>query len=248
MSVPVDPAPAPAPPAVTAGFLGGIQAAAASVFAYVIFGTYIGIGALAHDYGFSVLWLTLSTLLVWAAPAQVILISTLGTGASLIVAALAVALSAVRLLPMVVTLLPVVRAPQTHKRHLLVVAHFTAISMWVESLRLLPQVPRERRVAFSVGLGTGLMSSAVIAGVAGFYLAAGLPVLLAGALLFLTPLSFLISIVRNSRTLIERLAFGLGLVVAPALVVAKVELDLLWTGLIGGTLAYAVHRLRGALR
>jgi predicted branched-subunit amino acid permease len=248
MSAPTGLQRAPAPPAVTATFLGGVAAAATSVFAFVIFGTYIGIGALAHDYGFSALWLAASTLLIWAAPAQVILISTLGTGASLFEAGLAVALSSVRLLPMVVALLPMVRGPRTGHRHLIVVAHFTAISMWVESLRLLPAVPRERRVAFCIGLAMGLMSSAVIAGFAGFYLAAGLPMLLAGALLFLTPLSFLISVTRNSRTLVDRLALLFGLAAAPVLVAANVELDLLWTGIIGGTLAYAVQRLREGKR
>ena len=29
-----------------------------SVFAYVLFGTYIGIGALAYDFGFSLVWVT----------------------------------------------------------------------------------------------------------------------------------------------------------------------------------------------
>jgi predicted branched-subunit amino acid permease len=248
MSAAAEPSPALPPPAYAATFLGGVKAAWSSVFAYVIFGTYIGIGALAHDYGFSAPWLTLSTLLIWAAPAQVILISTLGVGTSLVEVALAVALSSVRLLPMVVALLPVVRAPQTRNRHLLVTAHFTAISMWVESLRLLPHIPRERRFVFCVGLSMGLMASAMVAGVAGFYLAAGLPPLFAAALLFLTPMSFLITAVRNSHILVEGLAFAFGLVTAPLLVLGKIELDLLWTGIIGGTLAYAIHRLREAMR
>ena len=59
----------------TAAFLGGVRSAFMSVFFLVLAGTYVGLGALAHDFGLSVFWLTLSTLLVWAAPAQVILIS-----------------------------------------------------------------------------------------------------------------------------------------------------------------------------
>ena len=51
------------------------------MFFLVLIGTYIGIGALAHDFGFASWWLALSTVLVWAAPAQVILISALGLGA-----------------------------------------------------------------------------------------------------------------------------------------------------------------------
>ena len=49
-----------------AAYLAGYRAAWLSVFAYVLFGTYIGIGALAYDFGFSLLWVCLSTVLIWA--------------------------------------------------------------------------------------------------------------------------------------------------------------------------------------
>ena len=176
-----------------------IRAAWLSVFAYVLFGTYIGIGALAYDFGFSLLWVCLSTVLVWAGPAQVILISALGGGAALIEVAIAVGLSGVRLLPMVVSLLPILRTPQTRQRDLILPAHFTAVSMWVESMRIAPQIEPKHRIAFCNGIGTGYGSSALIATVIGYYLAARLPLLMTAGLLFLTPLSFLISVVRNSR-------------------------------------------------
>jgi hypothetical protein len=50
--------------------------------------------------------------------------------------------------------------------------------------------------------------------------------------------------VRNSRLLSERIAVVVGLVMAPALAWLDVGLDLLWTGLVGGTLAYLVQRFR----
>jgi hypothetical protein len=40
----------------------------------------------------------------------------------------------------------------------------------------------------------------------------------------------------------------LGLMIGPLLTVLDVGLDLMWTGLIGGTLAYLVHRIREAVR
>jgi hypothetical protein len=149
---------------------------------------------------------------------------------------------------MVVALQPVVRGPRTRTWQLVLIAHLTAISMWVESLRLLPAMPRERRASFCLGLGLGLIVSAVAGGFVGYYLTAGLPVVLAAGLLFLTPLSFLISVTRNSKTLVERIAFGLGFVIAPLLAAYKIELDLLWTGIVGGTLGFAAHRLREAWR
>lgn len=240
--------PKPDYPSNTAAFLGGYAAAWRSVFPYTLFGMYIGIGALAHDLGFSADWMVLSTLLVWAGPAQVILISTLGGGASHVDVAIAVSLSGVRLLPMVVALLPLLRTETTRTRHLALIAHLTAISMWVESLRLLPAIPRERRIAFCHGLGAGLMTPAVIASVLGFYLAAKLPVFLAGALLFLTPLSFALSIARNSQSLIDRAALVLGGTIGPVLAMAKVGLDLMWTGVVAGTIAYLIDRWRRAAR
>jgi predicted branched-subunit amino acid permease len=225
-------------------FLSGIGSALTSVFFLVLAGTYVGIGALAHDYGFSVWWLALSSVIVWASPAQVIAVSALGSGSPLIEAAVAVSLSGVRLFPMVVALLPLVREPKPRVAPLLLPAHFTSVSMWVESLRLLPGIARAQRLAFCNGLSVGYMSTAVTFGFVGFYLAAGVPPLLAAALLFLTPISFLMSTVRNSRQLVDRLAFALGLVIGPVLAYYSVGLDLLWTGVAGGLLAYGFHRLR----
>lgn len=232
----------------TAAFFGGVRSAWLSVFAYVLFGTYVGIGALAYDFNFSLAWVTWSTLLVWAGPAQVILISTLGGGAQLIEVAIAVGLSGVRLLPMVVSLMPILRGPQTRTWQLLLPAHFTAVSMWVESMRLAPLIPAERRIPFCNGIASGYMMAAIIGTVAGYYLAARLPLLLTAALLFLTPMSFLVSITRNSSLLVDRLALILGLVIGPILAFRNVELDVMWAGIAGGTIAYVADRIRRGLQ
>jgi predicted branched-subunit amino acid permease len=227
--------------------LDGLRAAFGSVLFYVLLGNYLGIGALAHEFGFSVVWMVLSTLLIWAAPAQLILISTLGTS-TLIEVALAVTLSSVRFLPMVAALLPMLRAEGTRQRDLLLPMHLTAISVWVEGLRLVSTRPRPERVAFYNGLGMGLMFAAVVASAVGYHLAATLPPLLAAALLFFTPLAVLMVSARNSRTLLDALAFALGLAVWPAVAAMKLGLELMWTGLIAGSIAYAVHRVREATR
>jgi predicted branched-subunit amino acid permease len=241
--MPADPSVEPPFSSLTA-FAHGLAAAARSVFLFVVFGTYVGIGALAHDLGFSLPWALGTTLLVWAAPNQVILISALGAGMAPLAAALAVSLSGVRLLPMVVSLLPLIRTPQVRTRTLIVPAHFTAISVWVEGLRLLPGVARPHRIAFYNGLGAGLLISASSGTAAGFFLAANLPVLFAAALLFLTPASFLVSTYGSSRHMVDRLALGLGLTVGGALALTNVPLDLVWTGILAGTLAYVIDRWR----
>src|SRR5476651_294972 len=153
----------------TAAFFGGVKSAVTSVFFLVLMGTYIGIGALAHDFGLASWWLALSSMLIWAAPAQVILISALGAGASLFEVAIAVSLSAIRLFPMVVALLPLLRGEGTRLRDLLLPTHFTSISMWVESLRLLPAIERPWRIAFCNGLAAAYIGTATLFGFVGFY-------------------------------------------------------------------------------
>lgn len=229
-----------------AAFFSGVKSAWLSVFALVLAGTFVGIGALAHDLGFSPWWLAASTVVVWAAPAQVILISALASGSTLIEVAIGVTLTGIRLMPMVVALLPLIRGSARGMRDLLLPAHFTSISMWVESLRLLPSVAPPYRITFCNGLSAGYMGTAVAFGFVGYYLAAGLPVLFAAALLFLTPMSFLTSTARNCRVLVDRIAFVLGIVLGPLLAWYQVGLDLMWTGLLGGGIAYAAHRLRKA--
>jgi hypothetical protein len=59
-------------------------------------------------------------------------------------------------------------------------------------------------------------------------------------------MSFFLSTVHNARMMIDKLALGLGLVLGPLLAYWGVQLDLMWTGIIGGTLAYGVHRVREA--
>ncbi len=232
----------------SAAFFGGVTASLTSVFSLVMIGTFVGIGALAHGFGFSAWWLTISTVVMWAGPAQVIIMSALGSGGTMVDAAIAVSLSGVRLFPMVVALLPLFRGEGTRTRDLLLPTHFTSVTTWVESLRLLPQMPHERRIPFCNGLSIGYMATAVLAGLVGFYLAASLPPVLAGGLLFVTPLSFLCTTARNARQLLDRLALGLGLAIEPVLTYFHVGLDLVWTGVGAGTIAYAVHRVREATR
>jgi predicted branched-subunit amino acid permease len=212
-----------------------------TVLSLVLFTTYVGIGALAHDTHLSLGWALASTLLIWAGPAQIILISTLGSGATLVQAAIAVTLSAIRLFPMVVSVLPMMRMPQTKRRQLVLATHFIAVTLWVECFRLLPQVPRVCRIAYVHGLGTGLLLVCLSATTIGYGLAANLPELFGAAILLLTPLAFLLSTARNCRQLSDVMALVLGLTLFPLVATFHTGLDILISGVAAGTIAYAVH-------
>src|SRR3978361_1879778 len=225
-------------------FAWGMRSVGSTVLTLVLFATYLGIGALAHDSHFSLGWVLASTALVWAGPAQIILISTLGSGATVIQAAIAVTVSAIRLFPMVVSVMPMMRTPTTNRRHLILVAHLTAVTLWVECFRFLPQVPRDRRIAFIHGLGAGLVLVCLTATAVGYGLAANLSQLFAAAILMLTPLAFLFSTARNSRELSDVVALILGLLLFPLAAKLDSGVDILISGAVAGSVAYGVHRWR----
>ncbi len=235
---------APPPGTTTDAFLYGAKIASRSVFAFVIIFTYIGFGAMCHDYGFTVGWAMLSTALQWAGPAQIVLVTGLGPGMSLFETAVAVSLSSVRFVPIVVALIPLIKRDSSRPWQLLLPVHFMAVSVWVEAVRHAPGLPREHRVPFCNGVGFTLLALGTIFTAVGYYMQAVLPALFGAAAIFITPISFLTSTARNARLLLEKAALTLGLVLGPMLAFSQVQFDLLWTGVIGGTLAYGLHRMQ----
>jgi hypothetical protein len=224
--------------------LAGMRAGATSIFSVTMIANYLGIGALSHDLGLPLGWTLFATVLMWAAPGHVILATGVASGAALVETAVAVALSGVRLLPMTMTLQPLLRQPQTRTWSLLLPAHYTAISTWVEGIRLLPNIHASQRIPFINGFGFGLSIYGLLSVSAGYLLSSQVPVAIAAALLFTTPIAFLLSLIKSSRGLMDYGALGLGLVLGPTLAAMNVGLDLVWTGLIGGSIAYALHRWR----
>ena len=209
---------------------------------YVLWATFVGFGGLVHDANFPLGAALLSTLLIWAIPAQVLLIEGYGAGTPAAAIALTIGLSSARFLPLVVSILPMLRS----KRGMAVqffAAHFIAIGTWVEVMRLLPPLKAEARIPFFFGFVGTFVTGGLLATAAGFALAGSLPRPLALGLLFLTPISFLLALARNARDRVDVLSLIFGLALAPLFAVYGGTLGLLWTGLAGGTAAWLIHRL-----
>jgi predicted branched-subunit amino acid permease len=105
-------------------------------------------------------------------------------------------------------------------------------------------VPRRHRIAFTHGLGFGLLSVCLVATALGYGLAANLPQLFGAAILLLTPLAFLLSTARNCRQLADVVALVAGLALFPLVSILHTGVDILISGVSAGTIAYAVHRWR----
>jgi predicted branched-subunit amino acid permease len=224
-------------------FLRGLRVAT-SAPGLVLLTTSIGFGSLARDLGFTFGHAIFMSTVFYALPAQVLLIDQMARGAALASVALAVSLSAVRLLPMTITLLPLIRDARGFRPIHLIAGHIMAITVWLEGSRRLPTLPQHLRLAHFFGIGGGMFCSTCIGTIAGYLISGVLPQMLLAALLFMTPVYFLLSLAVGARVTMDWLAICIGITLGPMLFWLLPGPDLMLTGLVGGTLAYVVGRWR----
>lgn len=215
--------------------------ASMSVPALILASSFVGFAALALEAGFTLAQTVFMTGIVWALPAKVVLIGAVLAGNGIAGAAFAVALSSVRLAPMVVVLVPELRGPRTRPWVLYLLSHFVAVTSWVIALEQIRHVPREFRTSWYGGVGSSLVVLNMIIVALVYMLAQNLPPLISAALFMLTPIYFLTSLWVSARERAGHVAMVLGLLLGPLFHILVPDFSLLATGLVGGLLAYLFH-------
>jgi predicted branched-subunit amino acid permease len=216
--------------------------------AWVVGCSMIGIGSLARDAGFPAGAAVLSTLLIWASPAQAIFFVGLAAGTSLPAVALAICLSSIRFLPMTLAILPLIRGRGQSAVTQIAGAHLVAITTWVESLRRLPSMPVSERRPYFFGFALACIGLSGAATYLGYFLAGALPLALTAGLIFLPPVFFSISLVAGARSVGDWVAMLLGFASTPMFnALLGRDFDLLAAGLSGGTAAYFADKIRRGL-
>ncbi|HEX2017855.1 MAG TPA: AzlC family ABC transporter permease [Aurantimonas sp.] len=214
----------------------------ASAPALILITAFIGFAGLCREAGLTWVEASFMTAVVWALPANIILVGAITAGASLPAAALAVGLSSVRMMPMVVALMPEIAGPRTRRVTLLFLSHFVAITGWVFAMERARHVPREQRTAFFGGFAVTLTTINTIIVAIAFNVMGQLPALVTGALAFLTPVYFLVSLFGSARDVAGRLALFTGMAALPPAHYLWPRFELLVAGIVGGAVAYAAGR------
>jgi predicted branched-subunit amino acid permease len=214
--------------------------------ALVLYAGILGYGAFAREVGLTLGQALALPIFLQALPAQVVLVDHAARGASLAAAALAVSLTAVRFLPMTVVLMPWLKGHGGPRWHELLAVHFVAVTVWIEGLRRLPAVPAEVRLVCYLGMGMSILAGTLASTALGYFAAGTVPQWMAAALLFTMPLTFLLAMIEPARARSDQLAIVAGIVLAPPAYIWLPGFDLLITGLVGGTLAWALGRRRAS--
>lgn len=228
-------------PTVRAAFWGGVREAAA-VPMMIMGASFIGFGSMIHDMNWSVWHAIYSTLSTWALPAQIAMAEMAAQGAPLMAIVLAVGFINARLLPMVASLLPQVRRPGIPTFMYYVAAMLIAATSWVGTMRRLPDLTQEQRYPFMMGYGLLLYSGSPLFTLAGYMLAGRVPEPVTLALIFLNPLYFMVLFLTDLKSRTKVMALILGAILGPLTFIIAPDWSLVATGLIGGTIAWAVGR------
>ncbi len=205
----------------------------------MLFASSLGYGAFARACGLSFGQTMFLPLMLQALPAQLVLADHAARDASLAAAAIAVALTAVRLMPMTVVLMPLLKGHGAGRWLELLTVHFVGVTQWLEGLRRLPHVPVRLRLAHYLGIGVSVSTGTLGGTALGYLLTDAVPQWLVAALLFMTPLYFLLSLIEtSSRARSDRIALVLGVIGGPLAYLVAPDFDLLITGLSAGTLGW----------
>jgi len=216
--------------------------------AMILMSAFVGFAGFAVNAGLPLGQTVFMIGIVWALPAKVLLIGSMIGGASLPAAFLAVTLSSIRMAPMVAALIPEIRGRKTPTWLLFLLSHFVAVTAWVYTMQRIPRIPREGRLPFFAGLGFTLVGANMLLVAICYHFVSQMPPIVAGALFFLTPIYFLTSLWASGRERVVHMAMVAGLLLAPVFHSIDPRFDLLFTGLVGGLLAFVADRVTNRKR
>jgi predicted branched-subunit amino acid permease len=237
-------------PSRAAAFFGGVREVV-SATALVLGASYIGLGSLLRELGLGIELGYASTLTIWALPGQVASIELFAIGAPLISVFIAVSLINFRFLPMVVSLLPLLRERGRPPWRFYVIAHFVAVSAWVLVMLRSPEMPPSQRLPYFFGCTVVLIGAAFTGTTIGYLAAAVVAPEVSLGLVFLNPVFFMLVLLVDLRQRARVLALLFGAVAGPALHLLTPTWGLLIAGLLAGTAAFVADRhllTRGASR
>ena len=215
---------------------------ALGVPAGVLAAGFLGFGALAGAAGSSI-WLTIaSTLTIWALPGQLALLEMWQIGAPMIAVVLAVMLINARFLPMVMTLMPMLRDSRHPPWRFYLAAHLIAMTSWAVCMRRCPEMPGPERVIYVTGFGLACIAASAVTATVGSLIAGSIPHTVQLGLVFLSPLYFFLILIVDARDKLTGVALTCGALAGPLCHLLTPQWGVLLAGVAGGTLAFVVHK------
>jgi len=202
--------------------------------------SFIAIGALLKNLGFSVQESIFSTFMIYALPGSLVMAESMLIGASLVNIFLAVWLVNARLYPMTVALMPLLMHKDQPRWKYYLSCHFIAVSSWLIVKDNYELIEKENRIDFWIGIGTATWSVAIISTVIGYIASDFLNKDILIGLAIINPIYFTCMMLGAMKTIQISLSVVLGAILGPAFYFFSPEWCILFGGVIAGTIAFII--------
>ncbi len=205
-----------------------------------LFASMTGFGSLVHESGLPFMMAIAATVGIWGLPGQLTLVEMHVAGLSAFFVILGVALANARFLPMVVSFMPLMNEAGSKSRWDFALVQMLSINSWAAGLKRFPEIEKRFRRRYYIVFAVICMSAGTLGTVIGYFGVGLMPRPIALGLIFMNPLFFavLLAGVQSKPSMIA-LVVGAPLGVMFHLVAP--DLDLLLTGVVGGTLAFLLN-------
>lgn len=205
--------------------------------------SFIAIGALLKNLGFSIQESIFSTFLTYALPGSLVMAESMFIGASLVNIFIAVWLVNARLYPMTVSLMPLLMHQSQPRWKYYLSCHFIAVSSWLIMKDNYENIKKENRIDFWIGIGTATWSVAIISTIIGYTASEYLNKDILIGLTIVNPIYFTCMMIGAMKTIKISLSIILGAILGPVFYFVSPEWCILFGGIIAGTIAYFVGEI-----
>jgi len=202
--------------------------------------SFIAIGALLKNLGFTIQESIFSTFLTYALPGSLVMAESMLIGASLLNIFLAVWLVNARLYPMTVSLMPLVMHKNQPRWKYYLSCHFVAVSSWLIMKSNYQKIEKENRIDFWIGVGTSTWLIGIFSTMLGFYSADYLNKDMMVGLAIVNPIYFMCAMIGVMKTKSISFAIILGAILGPSFYFLSPEWCILFGGIVAGTIAFLI--------
>ena len=202
--------------------------------------SFIAIGALLKNLGFTIQESIFSTFLTYALPGSLVMAESMLIGASIINIFLAVWLVNARLYPMTVSLMPLLMHKNQPKWKYYFSCHFIAVSAWLIMKSNYREIKKEHRIDFWMGIGTATWSVAIFSTMLGYFAADFLNNDMMIGLAIVNPVYFMCMMIGAMKTLQVTISIILGAILGPLFYFLSPEWCILYGGFLAGTIAFFI--------
>ena len=202
--------------------------------------SFIAIGALLKNIGFTIQESIFSTFLTYALPGSLVMAESMIIGASLINIFIAVWLVNARLYPMTVSLMPLLIHEKQPRWKYYLFSHFIAVSSWTIMKSNYEKIEKENRIDFWLGIGVATWSIAIISTLIGYSISEHLNKEMMIGLAIVNPVYFTCIMIGAMKTFQISSSIVLGAILGPTFYFISPEWCILYGGFIAGTIGYFV--------